>query len=394
MHQLTFPSEPMSWDKALCSDPYRLFFPLGVVIGCVGVGQWLLFALGFDPAFRSIFHSMAQVQGFLGAFIAGFLFTFIPRRTMTSSPAMWQLVVAALCPVLLCLFAWYERWAIAQLFWLIELGVLLQFVASRAMAMKKPQTTPASLIWIPLGLSFGLAGAVITAWPGLHDLGRGLLLEGMASALVMGIGAMLVPVITRSEAPKPPAQGAVAWQVVLAVVFTASFVLQAQFVSSARIAYGLRLAVALSVLGAGARLWRWPTQPGLNRRVVWFSAWCLPLGLAALTVWPSQRSAGLHVIFLAGFGLLAMSIGQHVVASHRGRADWLAAWPLPTAVMSLCLSLALVARVLMQLNPNNYRRWLAIAAFAFVTAGASWLSGMAPMLVRQRSNVAAANAHR
>ena len=67
----------------LRTDPYRLLFPLGVMVAVVGVGQWLLFSLGLDPTFRSIFHSMAQVQGFLGCFAAGFLLTFIPRRTMT-----------------------------------------------------------------------------------------------------------------------------------------------------------------------------------------------------------------------------------------------------------------------------------------------------------------------
>ena len=75
--------------ERLSSDRYRLFFPLGVLLGWWGVGQWLLFSLQLGGGYRVVFHSMAQVQGFLGCFIAGFLFTFIPRRTMTPAPKPW-----------------------------------------------------------------------------------------------------------------------------------------------------------------------------------------------------------------------------------------------------------------------------------------------------------------
>ena len=51
---------------ALRKDPYRLFFPLGVLLGWAGVGQWLWFSLGGGGPFRVVFHSMVQVQGFLG----------------------------------------------------------------------------------------------------------------------------------------------------------------------------------------------------------------------------------------------------------------------------------------------------------------------------------------
>jgi len=131
----------------------------------------------------------------------------------------------------------------------------------------------------------------------------------------------------------------------------------------------------------GAQLWKRPTQPGLNRWVVFAAAWCLPLGYTLLMLWPEQRSAGRHVIFLGGFGLLAMAIGQHVIAAHAGRGDWLTGWPRATGGLAGLTALALGARVAMQLDPARYLEWMTVAALAFVAAGACWLWGMAPLLL-------------
>ena len=62
-------------------EPYRVFFPLGATMAVAGIGHWLLHALGFLADYRSIFHSITQIQSFLTAFAVGFLFTMIPRRT-------------------------------------------------------------------------------------------------------------------------------------------------------------------------------------------------------------------------------------------------------------------------------------------------------------------------
>lgn len=362
--------------EALVKQPYRLFFPLGVLLGWVGVGQWLLFSLQLGGGFRAVFHAMVQVQGFLGAFVAGFLFTFIPRRTMGRPPAAWQLWLCAACPVGLTVFAWVERWEVAQGFWLLELAVLAQFVVSRTLSSKNPRATSPTLVWIPVALLMGVAGALVTAVPALHAVGKSLVLEGLVASLVMGIGAMLVPIITRAEPPQQQrGEASPRWpQGVLAIAFVASFFLEG------RLAYGLRLAVVCTVLVLHAQLWRPPTQGGVNRWLVWLAAWCLPLGYALLTAWPSLRTTGLHVIFIGAFGLLALCVGHHVVAAHAGRPDLLRARVGPMLLCGLLMAAALGARVAMTVDPSRYLQWMTTAALAFIAAGGAWLWASVPLL--------------
>ena len=67
-------------------DPYRIFFPLGVLLGTAGVSIWLLYWLGLTAGYSGRAHAFVQIEGFLYAFIAGFLLTAIPRFTGTTVP--------------------------------------------------------------------------------------------------------------------------------------------------------------------------------------------------------------------------------------------------------------------------------------------------------------------
>src|SRR5256885_956833 len=227
-------------------EPYRILFPLGVVLAWAGVLHWLLFALGIADEYRSIFHSMAQIQGFIVCFATGFLFTMIPRRTGTAVPAPWQMAVAIGAPIATTLCAWFERWALAQVFWLLLLVVVMGFALRRF----RPGDIPDSFVWVVAALLFGIGGAILAGYGAateamwLHDVGRGIVLQGMMSALVVGVGGFLLPAITRGE-PPPPSRGTrKALHVTGAVVFLASFALETV---SLRLGFALRaLVVALA----------------------------------------------------------------------------------------------------------------------------------------------------
>src|ERR1041385_4903412 len=69
-------------------DPYRLFFPLGILLGLAGVAIWPLNYFGVITGYWGMSHAFTQADGFLFCFIAGFLLTALPRFTNTDVPGI------------------------------------------------------------------------------------------------------------------------------------------------------------------------------------------------------------------------------------------------------------------------------------------------------------------
>lgn len=369
-------------------EPYLLLFPLGAVLAWAGVLPWLLFSLGATPlyrpmfeaiGYRAAFHPVAQVEGFLTCFAVGFLFTFIPRRTGTAPPAPWQMAVALAAPVVSVVCAWFERWLLAQISWLVLIAVLIGFVARRAGSGGR--RIPASFVWVAAGLLMGATGAALAGvgaalddpafW--LHLVGRGLLLQGLFTGLVLGIGGLLLPAITRGVDPtseRPPRAWAYAVHAVLAAGFAGTFFLE--HLVSVRAAYALRAAIALAVVIGSLEALQPPTVPGLHRRVARWSVWMLPAGFLWVAVAPEYRRAGLHLVFLGCFTALVLAVSTQVELSHGGRPEPLRGRPWQLVASCALLVAALVGRVLLEVDPRHFHLWLGASAAAFLSATVPW----------------------
>lgn len=360
-------------------EPYRVFFPLGVLLAWAGVLHWLLFALGVIDEYRAIFHSMAQIQGFLACFAAGFLFTMIPRRTGTSAPAPWQMLLAMAAPVGTVVCAWFEMFAIAQAFWIVLLLILVTFVLRRF----KPNDIPDSFVWVVAAMVYGIGGAALAGYGAatdamwLHDIGRGLVLQGVMTALVIGVGGFLLPAITRAEPPPRPSALPKVLHAIGAIVFAFSFWLESQ---SLQAGFALRGIVVLLALVPATRLWRRPKLPGLHRRLVWIAAWMLPLAFAFVTAFPEYRRIGLHIAFIGCFATMVFAVSVHVILSHGGAADLLDQSPALLKVLAALLAAALVFRMLVDLAPSHFNLWLGGAASCFLAATLAWFAFVAGKL--------------
>lgn len=367
-------------------EPYRLLFPLGALCAVAGTLPWLLFAAGIWPGTPRIFHALVQVQSFLACFIGGFLMTFVPRRTGAAPPASLEVALGALLPVALAVAAGLNKVTIAETLWLVWLLVLGRFVISRLFRAPASPVPVPSMVWIPLSLLVGIGGTIAAGVYAIlgrmeqHDVAQRLVLQGMVAGLVMGVGSLLLPVLLRRDA-KGAQTLSRSVHLSCALLFWVSYPLEAV---SVRAAFAVRALVAGVVLVYGAQLWQRPGQPGVHIVLAWLGAWALPVGHAFVALFPAHRLAGLHIVFIGTFALMAFSIGAHVTFAHCNRADllkqpWKRSLLVPFGVL---LAAALVLRVALDWSGVHYLKVLTVSVSAFLAAVVFWLLAIVPVAAR------------
>ena len=75
---VTLPLMKGRWTRVL-EEPYRVFFPLGVLASVWGVLMWPMWYGKWLPFYPGEAHLRMMIEGFLGAFVLGFIGTAFPR---------------------------------------------------------------------------------------------------------------------------------------------------------------------------------------------------------------------------------------------------------------------------------------------------------------------------
>jgi uncharacterized protein involved in response to NO len=373
------------------SEPFRLFFPLGVLLAWVGIGHWLLYSLGVTQTYSCQLHGLVQMQGFMMAFAVGFLLTAIPRRTQTGPPAAAEMTLLAAALIATTAAAVAERWIAAETAYLVVFGAVLRFALQRLRAAAGARRPPAAFVLVPFAIFHGVVGgllvlaATLPGVPGtLMALGRLLVEQGVFLCLVVGVGALVLPLM--AGAPPPPDLGATPAEKRKAIVYAGGGIaiavsLVLEWVGYERLGPILRAGVVAAGVGIGGGAWRRPGKPGAHRRLVWLGVWLVPTGLVVAAVWPSYRVAALHILFIGGFSLMAFGVATHVALSHLGLDALATGRPGAVVILGVCFLLALAARLAADMS-NTYFDHLGWAAAVWIGGSAVWLAFLGPRLLR------------
>jgi uncharacterized protein involved in response to NO len=373
------------------NEPFRIFLPLGVLFAWIGVGHWLTYATGLTSTYSCKFHGLVQMQAFMMAFATGFLLTALPRRTQTppvSRFEMWALTVAL---VVTTGGAIWESWVISEMAYAALFVLLGQFALRRFIGRAAGRRPPAAFVLVPIAAIQGFAGAIFIAAAEFRNapawtsgLGRLMVEQGVFLCLVVGIGGLILPLM--SGASPPPDLGSSPRERWKAIAYGAAGV--AIFVSLVLEQIGferggpmLRAIVVAIGLGLGGGTWHPPGRTGVHRKLVWIATWLVPVGLIVSALWPDYRMPALHILFIGGFSLMAFGVASHVALGHLNMDQLALGRPPAVVILGVTFMIALLARLAADAS-NTYFIHLGWASAMWILGSAVWLAFFGPKLIR------------
>jgi uncharacterized protein involved in response to NO len=358
------------------ANPFRLFFPLGIIAGCLGVGHWAMWTMGYSVPDIKNLHLILQSQGFLAFFVVGFLLTAFPRFAGASSATKKEIGTAFAAALVFLAAAMKRNWMAAHLATLVVLLTIPFFALTRL--RHRTKQLPPSFLLVGFGFLHAIAGVLISLATNmgesetyLYAVGRQMIHVGFLLCMVLGITAKLAPFLMGYVAdPVEPGEGKMWVHGATGVLIMASFFLDPL---SARAAFGVRAAIVTGHLVFFAKIFRPIVKKTATIFFFWFSCWMIPLGFWLGCFWPRYRVAALHVVFIGGFSLMIFSFGLLVVLSHSGKAALLNGklWLLKS--VGTMILWALGFRVAADMSPNHAMIFLHNASGFWVVAAGAWL---------------------
>ena len=378
---------------ALClAEPFRIFFPLGLLLGAIGVALWPLFvwhAIDFYPANA---HVRLMIEGLMGSFIIGFLGTAGPR--LLDARPLGGVEISAL-------FALQLLSALLQLAQnqdtgdIVFLVLLLFFLGTMATRVRTAHDLPPPDFVLVL---FGLLNAIVSIFLVVaaksmadgafaNQLGSLMLNEGFVLLPILGVGAFFFPKLLGGATPRPADLkiAALVWMKRAAIAALTGLVIWSTFVMEAlgwtRSAAIVRSLTTLFYFVAWGRLFKKPSGPPFMAYCFRFGALLLVAGLLLPAALPAYRLANLHLTFIGGFSIILFTVSTRVILGHSGYGH-LFQKRLRFLIASLALLiLAMVARVSADFLPLERNSRLVYAALIWLLAATIWAWALVPKLL-------------
>lgn len=392
------PSRPGYWRLIAAGEPFRLLFPVGAAIGVAGVLMWALYAWKITTMYPGQFHARVMIEGFLTAFVMGFLGTALPR--LLDVPRLtWQEAWGFACAVLWV--SWLQmsgQMFLGDQFFFLTLLSFVLVLGVRGFLFRKDVPPPAFVL-VALGMLSALTGSAVQMIAAISPallpewgmpLGRLLLYQGYLLFPIMGIGAFLLPrffgMPGRQGFPESLSIPAgwlrrAAFALGCGGVVMAGFVVEAQGMS--------RLGNALRALGVLIYFFREiPVHQAkigggslvLGLRLALFS---IPFAYVLMAVWPAYRLSFLHVLFITGFSLLTFIVSTRVILGHSGQSARFRARIWSVLFLTALFAMAMLTRVSADWMPASSLHHYAYAALTWAAGVVAWAIFILPGVLRQ-----------
>jgi uncharacterized protein involved in response to NO len=369
-------SQPIPFRRMCEAEPFRIFFPLGLIACLFGLALWPLHLHCVMAMYPGLMHARIMVEGFLASFIIGFLGTAGPR--LLNAPHFTPGELTGLVTLQLATLGAHlaGRLILGDACFFILLATFVAVLGRRF--ARRTELPPPNFVLVGLGLLTGLAGAGIIAsagaladYPRLYTFGALALTQGLVLLPVLGVGGFLFPrflsvpfgaELAEMRKPTPLWKRRAALAAAAGVGILVSFAVESA--GFLRVSGAVRFAAATAYIVFQMPVVLKVTRAPLLGQCLRLSVWLLLLGLLWPVFLPAYRVAGLHLVFIGGFMLTTLAVSTRVILGHSGQLS-LCKRPLPVLfAMALLLLIALVARVAADFMPsvaarNSHLGWAA-----------------------------------
>lgn len=354
------------------SEPYRIFFPIGILYLLYGILLWLpqIWNPGDYPV---LLHRYLMLNGFVASFIAGFLMTAVPRFSKTRMAEKWEIYFFFLLSVSGIFYAYREQETVVSILSSFQAVSLLGFLMRRI--SKRKANPPYTFIFILAGLLLWLIsglGGIFFEVEGFKHLHY----EGSIVAIILGVGSRLIPGILghveivklQKENDENPGSlfQTIPWYFYVIIL---SFVLSYFFTD---LSGSIIRSIVVGVIGVFYwKLFMFPKIKSALTWNLWLCGWFILVSFLLKSVWQEGVIHASHSLFLSGIVLLSLLIATRVIQSHGPKDEKLENWRGLYVVSSLIL-LAAATRVTAFLMPDGYLRHLGYSSFVLTFAILVW----------------------
>lgn len=396
----------MRFFEAIAREPFRLFFPLGILVGIIGVSHWLLYAKGMIEHYSGFFHSTVQMLLYMPCFILGFLLTAMPRFSGSPQASKGEVGYFFFLIIGILIFLRLESWVIAELCYIGILLGLVRFAMRRVPRRREKSASsssapPRELIWIPIGVFHGIVGTTLLILGQLRILpgwsilvGKPMMEQGFILSVVLGVGGFLAPRLMgtyqRREEPESlchPAlhnlntpKARIYLYLLMGVLLFSSYWIQVLL--SERGGYFIRASIITLILVLTQSLCFRPKVKDLYVQLIWVSVWMVVIGFWGVVLWPDYRIAMLHIAFIGGFSLMVFAVATMVVMSHAGEGETLRRPLWIFWVVALGIALAIFKRAAVIVTPDAYFKLMGMSATFWLLTAVSWVVFILPRIFK------------
>ena len=358
--------------KAAVKEPYRIFFPFGILYLLWGTLLWLpqIWTAGTYPVLA---HRYLMLNGFSASFIAGFLMTAVPKFSQTET-AQFKEIGFFFCITIIglfCAFLGNENFVYAAS--ALQAGLILFFLFRRI--KKKKVNPPYSFVFIFAGLLLWIISALMGIITG-DSAFKNLQYEGSIAAIILGVGSRLIPgilghiEIVQSQRTKYETEKSFLLTVPFHFYAMIFFFIMSYFLTG-QIGITIRAAVVVSVGLFYWNLYQLPKERSALTWNIWISCWLILISFVLKAFWEEGMIHASHAFFISGIVLLTLLIATRVLQSHGPKNKELENLKVLYVVTGLVV-LAGATRVSAFLMPENYLRHLGYSSIILSLAVILW----------------------